>query len=283
MINKHKLKNLRLVVFDLDGTLLNSSGQIGLETKNLVNELSKLGVKFSFATKRLFSAIEQYASELKLDAPIINLDGALVQKYPEKTIHYEAYVKERHVQKAIDLADKFLLKIALCHSEAIYYTEYNSAMPYILESYGAIFKEVDDYADYTKKTLEVIIASDQKDAMKYVNNKLTFPFGLGLDVNFFKSHQREAQYYIEIRKSGSSKGTGLLRLMKHLNVEVKETAVICDWYNDVSLFETGALRVAVANAVPEIKKLADYITQRTNEEDGTAEFLELILRAKKGK
>jgi len=282
MINKHKLKNLKLVVFDLDGTLLNSKGQIGSDTKNCVKELRKQGVKFSFATKRLFSAVEQYASELQLDVPIINLDGALIQKYPEKIIHYESYVKERHVLNAIDLADKFLLKLALCHSEAIYYTEYNQAMPYILESYGAIFKEVDDYSRYTKKTLEVIIASDQKDAMKHVHSKLGFPFGFGLDVNFFKSHQREAQYFIEIRRSGSSKGKGLVRLMKHLDIGVKDTAVICDWYNDVSLFETGALKIAVANAVPEIKRMADYITQRTNEEDGTAEFLELILRAKKG-
>lgn len=283
MINKEKLRNLKLIVFDLDGTLLNSKGQIGTDTKNYVRELSKYNVKFSFATKRLFSAIEQYASELQLNVPIINLDGALIQKFPEKTIFYESHIKERHVLRAIELADKFLLKLALCHSEAIYYTEYNQAMPYILESYGAKFQEVEDYSNYAKNTLEVIIASDQKDAMKYVNNKLNFPFGFGLDVNFYKSHQREAQYYIEVRRSGSSKGKGLIRLMKNLMIDVKDTAVICDWYNDVSLYETGALKIAVANAVPEIRRMADYITQRTNEEDGTAEFLELVLRAKKGK
>lgn len=283
MINKHKLSNLKLIVFDLDGTLLNSKGQIGSDTKNYVRELTKFGVKFSFATKRLFSAIREYASELQLDSPIINLDGALIQKYPEMNILYESYIKERHVNKAIDLADKFLLKIGLCHAEAIYYTEYNQSIPYILESYGAVFREVDNYNDYTRKTLEVIIASDQKDAIKHVNNKMSFPFGLGLDVNFYKSHQREAQYYLEIRRSGSSKGKGLIRLMKYLKTNYKETAVICDWYNDVSLFETGALKIAVANAVPEIKRMADYVTQRTNEEDGTAEFLELVLRAKKGK
>ncbi len=53
-----------------------------------------------------------------------------------------------------------------------------------------------------------------------------------------------------------------------------------DWHNDRTLFETKALKVAVDNAVIEIKGLADYITSKTNEEDGVAEFLEMVMKAK---
>lgn len=54
-----------------------------------------------------------------------------------------------------------------------------------------------------------------------------------------------------------------------------------DWYNDISMFETDALKVAVANAVPEIKRLADFITKNTNDNDAAADFLELVLKSKK--
>ena len=53
------------------------------------------------------------------------------------------------------------------------------------------------------------------------------------------------------------------------------------WYNDRSMFETKALKIAVANAVEKIKGMADYITERTNDEDAAAEFLAMLLKAKK--
>ena len=99
--------------------------------------------------------------------------------------------------------------------------------------------------------------------------------------SFYKSHSHGGVYYLEVRKGGSSKGKGLKKLNKFLNISVKNTAVIGDWFNDRSLFETGALKIAMGNAVPEIKKMADHILTRTFHDDGTAEFLEMVLRAKK--
>jgi hydroxymethylpyrimidine pyrophosphatase-like HAD family hydrolase len=60
------LKNIKLVVFDVDGTLLNDDGKIGEETKDLVKELRRFDVRFSFASGRLHSAITKYAEELIL-------------------------------------------------------------------------------------------------------------------------------------------------------------------------------------------------------------------------
>ena len=80
---------------------------------------------------------------------------------------------------------------------------------------------------------------------------------------------------------GSSKGEGLKKLLKYLKLKEKETAVLGDWYNDKSLFETDALKIAVANAVPELKYMADFVTKRTNNEDGVAEFLKMLYKAKK--
>ncbi len=107
-----------------------------------------------------------------------------------------------------------------------------------------------------------------------------FHYSFGLNTNYYKSHRNKGIYYIESRKHGCSKGTGLKRLQKHLKIKMKETVVVGDWYNDRSLFETKAIKVAVANAVPEIQRLADHITQRTNNEDATAELFEMILEAK---
>jgi len=60
----------------------------------------------------------------------------------------------------------------------------------------------------------------------------------------------------------------------------KNVAVIGDWHNDMPLFDYGAYNIAVQNAIPELKRKADYITQSTNNEDAVGEVLELVHKNK---
>lgn len=280
MLNNDLLKKLKLVVFDLDGTLLNDEHEIGIDAKRLINELQKKGVRFSFATGRLHSAVRHLAEEINLKTPIISLDGSMLKTHPAGEEVYNMFIPPRHVRKAIQLADRHLLKIALCHADAIYYTEDNALIPELVDKFGAAFSEVESYNGYLNETLEIVLTGDYRETIKQVANKLMIPYTFGLDTNYYKSQRNKGIYYIEIRKKGSSKGNGLKKLQKYLGIKMKETAIMGDWYNDRTLFETKALKIAVANAVPEIIRLADYVTKRTNNEDAASEFLEMILKAK---
>ena len=81
-INIKKLQNIKLVVSDLDGTLLSENGAISEQSRNLIKELRNYGVQFSFATGRLYSAVKGFAKELEIDNPIISLDGSYIVDYP---------------------------------------------------------------------------------------------------------------------------------------------------------------------------------------------------------
>ena len=282
MIDKTKLKKIQLVVFDLDGTLLNKYGEIGKETVELVHELKKYDVRFSFASGRLHNALVDYATELGLETPLISLDGTIIKSHPEGKIIYESYIKDSYVKKAIELADEQFVKIALCHDEAIYYTSADSLMVELMDKYEAKFQEVESYKPYISRTLEFVAADDYKQTIQLLESKMKFPSAFGLRTSFYKSQGENGMYFLEVRNKKCSKGLGLVRLAKHLKIKVKNTAVMGDWYNDRSLFRTNALKIAVANAVDEIKDMADYITDRTNNEDATAEFLDMLLKAKKG-
>ena len=281
MIDKNHLKKVKLIVFDIDGTLVDENDEIGQETIKYVAALKKLGVKFSFASGRQHGALMHHAETLKLETPIISLDGTLIKSHPADKIIFKSTIPEKYVKKAIGYADKYFLKVALCHDEGIFYDEQNSGVQSLLEKYGARYEEVESFDDYIPNTLEIVIIGDSKEPMKYVNKKLQFPYSFGLMTSFYKSQSHGGIYYLEVRKSGGSKGKGLKILNKYLKIGIKETAVVGDWFNDRSLFETGALKIAMGNAVPEIKNLADHILSRTFHDDGTAEFLEMVLRAKK--
>jgi len=279
MLDTEKLKNIRIIVSDLDGTLLNSNNEIGVESKKLIKALLAKGMRFTFATGRLHSASVNHAIELGLKTPLITLDGSMIKTISNEII-YESYLSKRHVKKSISLADFNLVNIALCHADAIYYTEHSPSVPQLIDKFGANFVEVDSLDNYLNETLEVVFAGDYKDSLKFIEKKMTFPYTFGLNTSFYKSQRRGQFYFFEVRKHGSSKGNALERLLKYLKINIQNVAVMGDWHNDRSLFETNAIKVAVNNAVGEIKSKADLITSNDNENDGVAEFLEMVLKAK---
>jgi Cof subfamily protein (haloacid dehalogenase superfamily) len=278
--SQNRLKNINLVVFDIDGTLLNDKGEIGERTKQLVKDLKKQGVIFSFASGRLHSALTPLAEELNILVPLISLDGTVIKSSISKEFVYRSFLKQKHVKKAIELSEKFLVNIALCHADAIYYTESNSVIPKLIDKYGAVYEQVKSYDDYTTETLEIVFAGDTRRAVEYLRDKFSFPFTFGCSISFFRSHTYDEIYYLEVRRSGSSKGKALLRLIKDLKTDINNTAVLGDWYNDISLFETKALKIALQNSVAELKLKADIVLKKTNNEDGVSEFLEALLEAK---
>lgn len=281
MFDLKKLKEIELVIFDVDGTLVNDEGEIGDRTKQLIMVLKKFGVLFSFASGRLHSALIPIAEELKIHIPLISLDGTVIKSAAGKQFIYRSFLKESHVKKAIEYSEKYLINIALCHTEAIYYTEQNSIIPKLMDKFGATYQEVGSYDDYTAQTLEIVFAGDNRRAVEYVRDKFSFPLSFGTSISFFRSQTHEGIYYLEVRRSGSSKGKAMQRLLKYLSIKENKTAVIGDWYNDLSLFETKGIKVALKNAIPELKKNADYTLTKSNNEEGVTEFLEALLNAKK--
>jgi hypothetical protein len=280
MIDTQVLKKLKLVVFDLDGTLLNDYGEVAEESIALVKELQKKGVQFTFASGRLYSALTQYAAELEITTPIISMDGAFIKEYPDGRVISETYMPVDKVRKAVAYAERYLVKFAICHPEAIYYTEHNAIVPDLIDKFGAKFEEIDSYNHLLDRTLEILFISDMRQNLKYIKKMLSFPHTWGLLTSYSKSLSNEGLYYLEVKKKGSTKASGLHRLVKHLKISMRETAVIGDWYNDISLFETNAVKVALDNAVGDLKDRADIITKRDNNNGGVAEFLEAVLKAK---
>jgi hypothetical protein len=277
----NKLKNINHIVSDIDGTLLNDYGELGLENKELILELMKEDVLISLATGRLHSATNDLAKELSLNGYVISLDGAVIKEFKNDKTIFESFLKARHVKKAISISNDLLVNIVLCHSNSIYYTEYNSLIPSLLSKYGALYQQVSSYEEYLSGTLEIVCASDMKGSIKKMEERFNFPFSVGCTTSYFRSKKNENIFYLEIRKAGSSKGKALERLFRHISIKPEQTAVIGDWYNDITMFQTKALKVAVANAIPELRNEADFVTGKDNNEDGVAEFFEMVLKSKR--
>ena len=282
MAQKDKsLKEIKHIITDIDGTLLNDNGELGLESKKLIKKLIEEKVIISLATGRLHSATTEIAKELSLNGYVISLDGAMIKDFVTDKILFESFLRISQVKKAIAISESLLVNIVLCHASSIYYTDYNSVIPSLLSKYGAFYTRIDSYKDYLSGTLEIVCSSDMKNSIKQMEEKFNFPYSIGCNTSYFRSKKNENIYYLEIRKTGSSKGKAFGRLLRHLSIKPVQAAVIGDWYNDITMFQTKAIKVAVANAIPELLNAADIITTKSNREDGTAEFFEMVLKSKR--
>lgn len=273
-INK-RLKKIKLVVCDVDGTLTNQDNEIGEQTKLYVKKLKEKDVLFTFATQRIHSSVAGYAKELEIKIPFMTINGALIRGL-NGTVLSKAIIPEKKVKKALDLASKHYVRVALCYNDDILYTEDNSVLKDFMYRLGSNYKLVDSYHNYKDQVLEIIMLGNEKSVIKHIQNRMNFPYRLFLTARYYRSSSRYGVYHLEIRKSGTTKKTGLAKLAKHLNVKKDEIVVIGDWYNDRDLFDFGGFNVALQNAVPELKFMAHYVTQTTNEEDGVGEFLKIL-------
>ena len=80
--------------------------------------------------------------------------------------------------------------------------------------------------------------------------------------------------YMEINAKNVNKATALRKVCEHYGIDMENTLVIGDNYNDVAMIEAAGIGVAVANAHLQVKEVADFVTKSNNEEGAVAEAIE---------
>ena len=124
-----------------------------------------------------------------------------------------------------------------------------------------------DYNDITEPIGKVLFGSDDEEELLAIERTLrSHPMADGFEF------VRSAKQLFEILPYGITKGVSILRLAEHLGLDIKRTVAVGDYNNDIPMFRTAGVGVAVANACPAAKEAADYITV-SNEEHAIANVI----------
>jgi hypothetical protein len=271
-----RFKNIKLVVIDIDGTLVDTSGQIGEKTINLARELKRFGIYCTLSSARSFHYSAHIAEELEIEKPFVTLDGALIKDL-KNNIVYKGTIKETVIEKTIKLAEANYGKITMCDEENLFITPRNL----VIKEYtrlNAPIKEVSGFEN-VKDILEILVYCEDKSSLHVIREGLKFPRTIGVSLSVTKSPTNE-YYLLTIKKKGSDKLKSVKRLVNYLGLNRSNIAVIGDWHNDMPLFDFGAYNIAVKNAIPELKRKADYVTTSTNNDDAVGEVLEIFYNYK---
>jgi len=273
---KRRLKKVKLIVSDVDGTLLNKDYQLTELCHDMVNRLKEKAILFSLATQRIHSSIVPLAKELSIKIPIITLNGALIQDVGGENVIHRSYIKRKVIDKTLKLAEKYYIRIALCHDDKVIYTEDNSVFRDFLGSVGVDYIMVDSYEQYKDKANHIFMAGNDREVISKLERKIGFRYSRHVVTSRFRSQIHTDLHKLEIMPAKITKKTGMTKLAKHLGIKKDELVVIGDWYNDRELFEYGGLNVTLKDAIPELKDMAHYISPLTNDEDAVGNFLKLF-------
>ena len=271
------MKNFQWIVCDLDGTLLNSAGEITDENRKAVELLNAKGKQVIIATGRHDLIAKKYYYELGLTTPIIACNGALIKDILSDKVLYMKVIDSIVASKVLNFCELKQLDYLVYTPKAIYYSENSKRINIVREYNNSVNKEL-QAPIYSVKALDasnediikVLVVSQDENILEKLHK--------GINKDDKLTIVSSGQGLIDIMSSGISKGGALIALSEQLDMDLKATVVFGDNYNDASMFKVAGLSVAVANAEAELKHIATHITLSNDESGVSHGIYKYILR-----
>jgi Cof subfamily protein (haloacid dehalogenase superfamily) len=256
------LKNhpYKLLVADIDGTLLNGRGCISVEDKKMLAEVRAHGIQVSLCTGRGTPASLSIIDQLSLDSHHIFFDGAVVSRPGRNEEIYVQPIAKPALRQMIEFAHLYHLDLEL-FSVTHYFVERETWSTRAHDQFFGVSPTLVDFSSLSARERIVkggLVTTSPEEAVKAGD----FCRRLGDKLHF--SYARTPAYpgvdFINIIAPGVSKGKALEALTSHLGVSLSEVVAIGDGANDISLLTSAGLAIAMGNAPDEVKSVADFTT-----------------------
>lgn len=278
---------IKLIASDMDGTLLNTNHTISEGNIEAIRKAQELGVKFAIITGRSYDSVKPIADEFNLDCEYILMNGAEYRDKDGNILENIAIDKEKvkvimEVMGEEDLCIELFTNVGTLTSDyekvkASIEDRVRSLNPestddevqgFLNEFIGrrkiTIFNGISELMDDKIDIYKIITFNKDVELIKKVKERLKKLPGLSVVSTFDND--------IEVSDIRAQKGLILAKVAEKMGLERDEVMPIGDSFNDYSMFTEFKTACAMGNAIPEIKELAEFITD-TNDNDGVAKAI----------
>ncbi len=260
----------RLLITDIDGTLVDSVQQVPKENQLAIQWLVSSGGLFTFGTGRIEESAAPYAHALNINAPAILYNGAKVVDLRTENTILQRCLTRMQTLSVLEILKQFDVDVNLFIDGRLYVEGLNSVIREYIAKDGITCQETGDLVKFFKRTgkgvratkLLIIGSSVVLDGLKRTISA-SLP-GLAL--------VKSETDYLEVLPQRVSKGAALRVLCKHLGIDLAQVVAVGDGPNDIEMLEAAGLGIAVENAHPLLKERADFVTS-SNEDCGIARVI----------
>ncbi|MBC1478203.1 Cof-type HAD-IIB family hydrolase [Listeria welshimeri] len=268
------------IILDIDGTLLNDDKKISPETKKALITAQQNGVKLILASGRPTTGMHLYAEQLemkKYHGLLVSYNGAKVVDCQTKEELFNQTLTIAEGKAVLEHMKQFEVKVMIDKDDYMYvnnvydcYITYKGEEINIIqyESRGGNFKlcEKEDLAAFLDYRINKILTAGDPDYMQKNYQAMMAPFKNTLNCVF------TADFYFEFTAKNIDKAKALDTVLTPMGIHAENIIAFGDGHNDITMVKYAGTGIAMDNAVPELKAVANSITL-SNNKDGIAHVL----------
>jgi len=259
---------IRLLVSDLDGTLVDKDKNLTPATIAAVDRLRAAGVGFTVISARPMSGIRPLLEPLGLDGDVAAFNGGIVFRR-DGTIVSHTTIPADIARGVMDMAEGVDTWV---FADDQWYAS-NGDGPHTRSERRSSAQEpvvVASFDDLLDQADKITFVSDDEAALHALYERVHARYGKDSTV------AQSQTYYLDVTALTANKGDGIAALAGALDVDLADTAAIGDQANDLPMLARAGLSIAMGNA-PDAVKAKAHTTTRANDEDGVAHAIDTII------
>ncbi|SDE41376.1 Cof-type HAD-IIB family hydrolase [Sporomusa acidovorans] len=262
-----KKAGIKLMVFDLDDTLLNNHIAISQRTQQAIRQAVGCGIKVTLATGRMYCSTIPFASQLELDMPLITYNGAMVSDYPSGKVLFHLPINPQTAAQVLKVCRERQWYIQSYIDDELYVRDMDKHAKLYAEITGAKPIAVGDHLYAMEKAPTKLLAIAEPTKISEMLEVLQSRLENSLSIAESKPN------YLEITNLAVNKGTALQFIADKLRFDREEIIAFGNGNNDIPMMLYAGWGVAVGNAPSTVKEAAQLVTG-TNDDDGVADVIE---------
>lgn len=257
------MTRISLLVSDVDGTLVTKDKTLTDANIAAAKRLQAAGVHLSLVSSRPPAGFAMMSGPLALNGPIGAFNGGAIL-HPDLNVIEETFVPPEAARIALDAFAEFGIDAWLFTRDTWYVTRTDGI--YVPREHHTIQKEpalVASFDPHLDRIGKLVGSSQDFAAVAACEAALAERLGTSATA------KRSQPYYLDVTPHGFDKGEAVRRIARILDVPMSEVAVIGDQSNDLPMFAVAATKIAMGNAIDDLKAVADFVTD-DNEHSGFA-------------
>lgn len=261
------LSGIKMVVTDMDGTLLNSQHQVSQEFFKIFERLKERGIIFVAASGRQYHSIIDKLEPIKDDIIVIAENGGFAKRKEE--ILVSTPLSQAAKSKVLSILDSLEnIHPVLCGSQKAYIRNDSTEFEDKLKEYYTEYELLDSLSDFDGEILKIAV-------YHHINSeKYIYPAVSHLEGKL--KVKVSGENWVDVSSPNAHKGFALKKVQEMNNVKPHETMVFGDYNNDLEMLALADFSFAMENAHPNVLEAANYKTA-SNDNMGVERVLRELL------
>jgi Cof subfamily protein (haloacid dehalogenase superfamily) len=261
---------IRLVIADVDGTLVTKDKVLTARAVAAVNQLRQVDIAFTITSGRPPLGMKSLIQPLQINEPIAAFNGGVFVR-PNMSVLQQSLLPRDISERVIKTIGNHGLDVWL-YTDADWLVHDPKAPHVAREEWTVKFppKVASDFEPYLDRVTKIVGVSDDYDLVARCEKDVQEACGMTA------SAARSQPYYLDVTHPNANKGHVVTTLSEMLRIPAQQIATIGDMPNDVLMFKKSGMSIAMGQASPEVQNSAQFVTS-SNEEEGFASAMETFV------